>query len=72
MAKAIALGADLTGMAHQFLQAAAHSAEKVIEKIDRTVRELRICMFCGGARTLSDLRATKLLRRADAIEWERT
>lgn len=59
-AKAIALGADLVGLAYPFLQAAMESPERVVEKVQRIVQELRICMFCLGARTLADLRRVEL------------
>ncbi len=60
-AKAIALGADLVGLAQPFLPPAMESAERVSERIERTVRELRITMFCVGARNLQDLRDTELV-----------
>jgi isopentenyl-diphosphate delta-isomerase len=60
VAKAIALGADLTGMAYPFLQAADHSVDRVVEKIERTIRELRICMFCVGARTVEELQRVRI------------
>lgn len=63
-AKAIALGADLAGMAYPFLQAATESPEKVVEKVDRVRRELAIAMFCVGARTIDELKQIKLSRRA--------
>ena len=62
-AKALALGADLVGMAYPFLAAATESPERVVEKIRRTVRELKICMFCLGAKTIAELRQTKLLEK---------
>jgi len=65
VAKAIALGADLAGLAYPFLRAATISAEAVEEKIRRTLRELEICMFCAGAHTISDLQAVRLIREAE-------
>jgi isopentenyl-diphosphate delta-isomerase len=61
VAKAIALGADLTGMAYPFLQAATESKEAAVRKIHRTVLELKICMFCVGAATIGELQRTPLL-----------
>jgi isopentenyl diphosphate isomerase/L-lactate dehydrogenase-like FMN-dependent dehydrogenase len=49
-------------MAYPFLAPATESAERVAEKVKRTVRELKICMFCLGVRTLAELRGTKLLK----------
>lgn len=65
VAKAIALGARVAGMAYQFLLAADESAERVVDKIERTVRELKICMFCVGARNLEELRRVPPERRHD-------
>ena len=59
-AKAIALGADLVGMAYPFLAPAMESPEKVAEKVRRFVQELKICMFCLGAKTVAELRLAKL------------
>ena len=56
VARAIALGADLAGMAFPFLAAATRSPEDVEAKIARTVEELEIAMFCTGARTVAELK----------------
>jgi isopentenyl-diphosphate delta-isomerase len=61
-AKAIALGAGLAGFAHPFLAPAMESAERVADKVRRTVRELKICMFCLGVKTIAELQRTKLLK----------
>jgi isopentenyl-diphosphate delta-isomerase len=61
VAKAVALGADLTGMAYPFLRAAQESAEQVAETVRRTIHELKIAMFCVGARTIVDLGRARLL-----------
>ncbi len=57
VAKAIALGADLVGIASPFLSAAAKSAEAVSEEIQMLLMELRIAMFLSGATDLAVLRA---------------
>jgi isopentenyl-diphosphate delta-isomerase len=62
--KAIALGADLVGLAYPFLQAATESRESVTEKIRRVVLELEICMFCSGVRTVPELQQVELSHRA--------
>jgi isopentenyl diphosphate isomerase/L-lactate dehydrogenase-like FMN-dependent dehydrogenase len=38
------------------------SAEQVADKVRRTLRELRICMFCLGVKTIGELRTRKLVR----------
>jgi len=55
VAKAIALGADLAGMASPFIHAAMESEAAVKATIERTVRELTIAMFCTGAGSIADL-----------------
>ncbi len=59
-AKAIALGADLVGMAQPFLIAADESADAVVEKARRVARELKITMFCVGARSVTELQQVEL------------
>ena len=61
-AKAIALGADLVGMAYPFLEPATESPERVAEKVRRTIRELKICMFCLGVKSIAELQHAKLLK----------
>ncbi len=53
---ALALGADYVGLAYPFLGPAQQSAAAVEEAIERLKVELRIAMFCVGARSLSQLR----------------
>ncbi|HYH46315.1 MAG TPA: type 2 isopentenyl-diphosphate Delta-isomerase [Thermoanaerobaculia bacterium] len=60
LAKALALGADLGGMAYPFLAAATESPDQVADKVRRIVRELKICMFCLGLKTISGLRTVEL------------
>jgi isopentenyl-diphosphate delta-isomerase len=62
-AKALAMGADLVGMAYPFLEPATRSADAVQAKIERTVQELRICMFCLGCKTFEELRRVPLVER---------
>lgn len=62
VAKAIACGADLVGLAYPFLLAADESEQRVVETVQRIVEELKICMFCVGARTIDELRHVELRR----------
>ncbi len=63
IAKTIALGARLAGMAGPFLRAAVISTEAVLETIEVTVCELQTTMFCVGAASLDELRDTPHLSR---------
>ena len=62
IAKAIALGASLGGMAGPFLKAAAVSIDAVNQAIEETIRVLRIAMFSAGAGDVAALQQTPLVR----------
>ncbi|GAB4486154.1 MAG: type 2 isopentenyl-diphosphate Delta-isomerase [Anaerolineales bacterium] len=55
IAKCLALGASLGGMAGQFLKAAAISTENAVAMMKLTRRQLQVTMFCAGAGTLNEL-----------------
>ena len=61
IAKCVALGATLGGMAGQFLKAAAISNENIIEAMKLTVRQIEVTMFAVGASKLEDLNTGKLI-----------
>lgn len=48
IAKCIALGATLGGMANPFLKAAAISSNKIQEFIKLTIKQIQVTMFCAG------------------------
>ncbi|MDB5069787.1 MAG: fni, partial [Candidatus Eremiobacteraeota bacterium] len=56
VAKALALGADLAGLALPFLRAADESDAAVAALIDELVTALRIALFATGSRRITDLR----------------
>ncbi|MEX1248867.1 MAG: type 2 isopentenyl-diphosphate Delta-isomerase [Anaerolineales bacterium] len=64
IAKSIALGADLGGMAGPFLKAASDSAEAVTQAIEEVERELRVTMFAAGAGNIAALQAVTLVLRS--------
>ena len=59
-AKALALGADIAGMAFPFLDAANESTAAVTDRIARMAFELRVSMFCTGAADVAALRGVPL------------
>src|SRR5512141_1207380 len=61
LAKALALGASLGGMAGPFLKAAVVSSDAVAETLEETVRVLRIAMFAAGAGNIEALKQTSLV-----------
>jgi isopentenyl-diphosphate Delta-isomerase len=64
IAKAIALGADLSAFGQPLLAAALESPDKVIEFILAIIQEIKIAMLCVGARNLDALKKTPLVHRA--------
>ncbi len=62
IAKCVALGASLGGMAGQFLKAAAVSTEATVEMMKLTNRQIRVTMFAAGAGSLDEL-VGKLVRQ---------
>jgi isopentenyl-diphosphate delta-isomerase len=60
IAKCIALGASLGGMAGQFLKAAAVSTENVVEMMKLTKRQIEVAMFAAGVGKLEGLKDGKL------------
>jgi len=65
IAKCIALGASLGGMAGPFLKAGARSADERLALVKEIERELRVCMFAAGAHSLADLQQTPLVFNPD-------
>lgn len=62
IAKCIALGANLGGMASPFLKAASESTEKTVQMINELKREIQICMFAAGTGDLAQLQRVSLTR----------
>lgn len=63
IAKCVALGASLGGMAGQILKAGAVSTEQVTEVLKITRRQLQVAMFATGAGTLEELTSKRLVDR---------
>lgn len=64
MAKCIALGASVAGMAGPFLKAAVNSLQAVLDEIEIATTELRIAMFGIGVDSIAGLQNTdRLIRR---------
>jgi isopentenyl-diphosphate delta-isomerase len=63
VAKGLALGAHLAGLASPFLRPALESSEAVVKTIEHIDRALRIAMFCVGAPTIESLRKTPIFRK---------
>ena len=64
VAKAIALGADLAGLAFPFLQAASKSEAAIDELIELLISELKTVLFCTGNANLTELKRSPSLIKA--------
>ncbi len=69
LAKALALGADLGGLAHPFLEAAARSAQAVADLAAEIGEALRIALFCLGLTDLEALKGSPALQPIAPPSW---
>ena len=60
IAKSLALGADIAGLASPFLQAASDSCQAVDELIRELMAQLRIAMLCTASRDIGSLKQTDI------------
>lgn len=63
IAKCIALGARLGGMAGPFLKAAVASVDDVIHVATEVTTQLKIAMLCAGVGNIDQLAQTELIKR---------
>ena len=68
-AKAIALGADLVGLALPLLRVAPEGKRAVIEFLSNFIDELKAAMFLTGCRCIGDLRGVPLVITGRTREW---
>ena len=62
IAKCMALGASLGGMASPFLKAASQSVEKTVLTIQEIHREIQICFFAAGIGSLKEMDGSVLVK----------
>lgn len=65
VAKAIALGADIAGLALPFLQAAAESEAALYELVEVLIAEITTVLFCTGTANLDEFKYSKVLQRLE-------
>lgn len=63
IAKCIALGAEMGGMARPFLEQAVHGWEKTKEFIDKLKLELKTTMFLTGCKNIQELKKAELVEK---------
>lgn len=61
VAKCLALGANLAGIAQPLLRPAMDSPEAVSGQLKIILRQLRVAMFCAGARKVADLDSSRIV-----------
>ncbi|UCC91245.1 MAG: type 2 isopentenyl-diphosphate Delta-isomerase [Candidatus Aenigmatarchaeota archaeon] len=61
VAKAIAMGASLAGLALPLLKPATESPESVRKHLEKIISQLKDAMFLVGAKNLKDLRRTRVI-----------
>jgi isopentenyl-diphosphate Delta-isomerase len=62
VAKAIALGSDITGLAMPFLKAAVDSQQAIHDLADILIAEIKTVLFCTGNTSLTDLKNSGCLQ----------
>jgi isopentenyl-diphosphate Delta-isomerase len=62
VAKSIALGASLAGMAGRLIKAAVESEETTFAVIEEIILQLKICMFSAGLKKITSLKKATLIK----------
>jgi len=71
VAKALALGADMVGMAKPLLRPAIQSPEAVMIFLNDIAEQLKAAMFLTGSRTINDLKKADYVLLGPLLEWIR-
>jgi len=71
IARALALGASVVGMALPFLKAASESFEAVCEVVEGLIAELIVAMQLSGAASIADLRQVPVVVTGETYHWLR-
>ncbi len=71
IARALALGASLAGLAFPFLRAATTSFEAVCDVLDQLILELKVAMQLSGASSLAGLREIDVVVTGETYHWLR-
>jgi isopentenyl-diphosphate delta-isomerase len=69
VAKAIALGAELAGLARPLLKPAVESGEAVKKALMTVVEELKVSMFLTGSPNIKTLKRAPLIITGETYEW---
>ncbi len=69
VAKAIALGADVAGMAKSVLPYATHSSQSVMERLEDIINELKIAVFLTGTSNVKELQKAGYVIIGKLRDW---
>jgi isopentenyl-diphosphate delta-isomerase len=69
IAKAIALGADVCGIARPLLKPALHNTTAVEKTLQRLIAELKIAMLLTGCQNIAKLRKVKVVLTGFVRDW---
>ncbi len=71
VARALALGADVVGIAREILKPAMKSYEDVVKRLERIIEEMRIAIFLSGACGVKDMKNVDYVIRGELAQWLR-
>ncbi|MDH5806517.1 MAG: type 2 isopentenyl-diphosphate Delta-isomerase [Candidatus Methanomethylicaceae archaeon] len=69
IAKSIALGADLVGIARPLLPLAFSSYKEVIEYLENRINELRTILVLLGCRNIKELKSVPIVIKGELLNW---
>lgn len=69
IAKSIALGADMAGIAKPLLKPAVENANAVLDHLKKIILELRTAMYLTGCRNVDQLKHLEKVLTGPLIEW---
>lgn len=69
VAKSIALGADIAGIARPLLRPAFSSEDSIVALLSRIITELKTTLMLVGCRSLDQLKSVPLVLKGDLLNW---
>jgi isopentenyl-diphosphate delta-isomerase len=69
MAKSIALGADIVGIARPLLIPAFESPKAVETRLNRSIRELKVASLLTSSRTVKELKTAPIALKGELLNW---
>jgi isopentenyl-diphosphate delta-isomerase len=69
IAKSIALGADLVGIARPLLSCALSSSEMVIEYLQNLINELKVILLLTGCKNIKQLKSVPIVIKGELLNW---